>query len=142
MTTTDPAQLADAFGAAFGGTVIVPGDEGYDAARAVWNGTVDARPALIARCHAAEDIVAAVNLVRTAGCRFAVRGGGHSVAGFSSCDGGVVIELSRMRGVTVDASVRTATVEPSATGPPTPRTRRRCWPPSSPRRRSRSSRRS
>jgi len=115
MTTTDTAQLADAFGAAFGGTVIVPGDEGYDTARAVWNGTVEARPALIARCHAAEDIVAAVNLVRTAGCRFAVRGGGHSVAGFSSCDGGVVIDLSRMRGVTVDASARTATVEPGAT---------------------------
>ncbi len=110
MTTTDTAQLADAFGAAFGGTVIAAGDE-----RAVSNGTVDARPALIAQCHVAEDIVAAMNLVRTAGCRFAVRGGGHSVAGFSSCDGGVVIDLSRMRGVTVDAGARTATVEPGAT---------------------------
>jgi FAD/FMN-containing dehydrogenase len=108
-------DLARSFRAAFAGTVITPEDERYDAARAVWNGTVEARPALIAQCHAAEDIVAAVNLVRNAGCPLSVRAGGHSVAGFSVCDDGVVIDLSLMRGVTVDADACTATVEPGAT---------------------------
>jgi len=108
-------DVARSFRAAFAGTVITPEDSRYDAARAVWNGTVDARPALIAQCHAAEDVVAAVNLVRTAGCPLSVRAGGHSVAGFSVCDDGVVVDLSLMRGVTVDADARTATVEPGAT---------------------------
>ena len=108
-------DLARSFRAAFDGTVIAPEDERYDAARAVWNGTVDARPALIAQCHATKDIVAAVNLARAAGCSLSVRAGGHSVAGFSMCDGGVVIDLSLMRGVTVDPDARTASVEPGAT---------------------------
>jgi FAD/FMN-containing dehydrogenase len=115
MTRTDPGLLASSFSAAFAGTVITPEDERYHAARAVWNGTVDARPMLIAQCHSTEDIVAALNLVRTAGCRFSVRAGGHSVAGLSACDDGVVIDLSQMRGVTVDPERRTATVEPGAT---------------------------
>jgi FAD/FMN-containing dehydrogenase len=113
--TMAEAGLARSFRAAFAGTVITPGDERYDAARAVWNGTVDARPALIAQCHAQEDIVAAVNLARTAGCPLSVRAGGHSVAGFSTCDDGVVIDLSLMRRVTVDADARTASAEPGAT---------------------------
>jgi FAD/FMN-containing dehydrogenase len=108
-------DLARSFRAAFGGTVIAPQDEGYDAARAVWNGTVDARPQVIAQCHATKDIVAAVNLARAAGSSLSVRAGGHSVAGFSMCDGGVVIDLSLMRGVTVDAAAGTASVEPGAT---------------------------
>jgi FAD/FMN-containing dehydrogenase len=116
MTSTDTAaQLVSSFSAAFAGTIITPADERYDAARAVWNGTVGSRPALIARCGTASDIVAAVNLVRTSRSRFAVRAGGHSVAGLSACDGGVVIDLSRMRGVTVDPRARTAIVEPGAT---------------------------
>jgi FAD/FMN-containing dehydrogenase len=106
--------LAGRFGDAFTGVAITPSDDAYGAARAVWNGTVDARPALIAQCQTTDDIVAAVNLVRTSGCTFSVRGGGHSVAGFSTCDEGVVIDLSHMRGVTVDVDRRTASVEPGA----------------------------
>ncbi|MDQ6846429.1 MAG: FAD-binding oxidoreductase [Candidatus Dormibacteraeota bacterium] len=115
MNSLDVHLLAGPFANAFTGTVIMPGDPAYDAARAVWNGTVDARPALIAQCRTTDDIVAAVDLVRTSRCTFSVRGGGHSVAGLSMCDDGVVIDLSHMRGVTVDVQTRTATVEPGAT---------------------------
>ena len=115
MTSFDTDLLLASFRDGFAGTVVTPTDAGYDGDRAVWNGTVDARPALIAQCHSTDDIVAAVNLVRNADCPFAVRAGGHSVAGLSTCDGGVVIDLSHMRGVTVDADLRTATVEPGAT---------------------------
>jgi len=114
-TTLATADLVRSFRAAFAGTVITPEDERYDAARAVWNGTVDARPALIAQCRSTDDILAAVNLARTAGWPLSVRAGGHSVAGFSVCDDGVVIDLSLMRGVTVNADTSTATVEPGAT---------------------------
>jgi FAD/FMN-containing dehydrogenase len=113
--TMAEGNLARSFRAAFAGTVITPEDERYEAARAVWNGTVNARPALIAQCRSADDIVAAVNLAREAGSALSVRAGGHSVAGFSVCDEGVVIDLSLMRGVTVDADARTASVEPGAT---------------------------
>ena len=115
MNSFDADLIDGPFGSAFAGTVITPGDPAYDGARALWNGTVDARPALIAQCHTIDDIVAAVNLVRTARCTFSVRAGGHSVAGLSMCDDGVVIDLSHMRGVAVDADARTATVEPGAT---------------------------
>src|ERR1700686_2517304 len=115
MKSLDADLLVASFRRAFAGIVITPADPAYDNARAIWNGTVDARPALIAQCHTTDDIITAVNLVRNAGCRFAVRAGGHSVAGLSMCDGGVVIDLSHMRGVTVDAALRTATVEPGAT---------------------------
>ena len=109
------ADLARSFAATFAGTIITPEDEQYDAARAVWNGTVDARPGLIAQCHSTADIVGAVNLARTAGCPLSIRAGGHSAAGFSVCDDGVVIDLSPMRGVEVDAQARIAVVEPGAT---------------------------
>jgi FAD/FMN-containing dehydrogenase len=115
LTSTDTSALADVLGATFAGAIITPGDERYDAARAVWNATIDARPALIARCRTAGDIVAALDLARSAGCRFSVRAGGHSVAGHSACSDGMVIDLSQMRGVSVDPAARTATVEPGAT---------------------------
>ena len=67
MTSTDTSALADVLGATFAGAIITPGDERYDAARAVWNATIDARPALIARCRTAGDIVAALDLARSAG---------------------------------------------------------------------------
>jgi FAD/FMN-containing dehydrogenase len=88
---------------------VQPGDPDYDSARAIWNGCIDARPALIARCRTTEDIAAAVTLTREAAVPLAVRAGGHSVAGLSTCDGGVVIDLSPMRGVSVDVDRRTAT---------------------------------
>ncbi len=95
-----PASLP-LFTSKFAGIAITPGDERYGQARALWNGAVDARPALIARCQTTDDIAAAVNLTRDSGLPLAVRGGGHSVAGLSTCDGGVVIDLSLMRTVTV-----------------------------------------
>jgi FAD/FMN-containing dehydrogenase len=115
MTTTDDAALARSLAAGFAGTIITPGDTGYDAARSLWNATADGYPALIARCHSTADVVAAVNLARTAGVPLAIRAGGHSLPGLSTCDGGVIIDLSALRGVSVDAKRRVATVEPGAT---------------------------
>jgi FAD/FMN-containing dehydrogenase len=114
MTTTY-SPLAASFDAGFGGRTTKPGDAGYDAARAVWNGTVDRHPAVIAHCRSTADVVAAVNLARTAGVPLAVRGGGHSLPGFSSCDDGVVLDFTAMRGVTVDPERRLAAVQPGAT---------------------------
>src|SRR5579859_319032 len=107
--------IASSFAAKFAGIAITPGGNRYDEARAIWNGMVDARPALIARCGSADDVVAAVNLTRDSGLPLAVRGGGHSVAGLSTCEGGVVIDLSLMRTVTADPERRVAVAGPGAT---------------------------
>jgi FAD binding domain/Berberine and berberine like len=115
MATIDADQLARALGSAFAGDVIRSGDNTYDDARALWNGTVDARPSLIAQCRTTDDVIAAVGLAGTTALPLSVRGGGHSVAGLSMCDDGVAIDLSHMRGVSVDAGARTATVDPGAT---------------------------
>jgi FAD/FMN-containing dehydrogenase len=96
------------------GDVIVPGDEDYDDARAVWNGTVDRRPRLIARCLGTADVAAAVRFARERELEIAVRGGGHNVAGTGVCDGGIVIDLSAMRVVSVDPVERTALVQGGA----------------------------
>jgi FAD/FMN-containing dehydrogenase len=98
-----------AFRDRFRGEVVVPGDPGYDRARAVWNATADARPAAVARCGGVEDVVAAVRFARERELLVAVRGGGHSYPGFSTCDGGIVIDLSPMAGVVVDPERRVAT---------------------------------
>jgi FAD/FMN-containing dehydrogenase len=87
-----------------------PGDDGYDEARAVYNGMIDRRPALIARCAGVADVIDAVNLARDRGLPLAVRCGGHNVAGKGTCDDGIVIDLSGMKGVHVDAARRTAVV--------------------------------
>ncbi len=97
------------------GSVITPEDEGYDDARAVYNAMIDRRPAVVVRAANVGDVMAAVNLAREGGLDLAVRGGGHSVPGFGTCDGGVVIDLSGMRGVRVDPSARTARAEGGAT---------------------------
>ncbi len=81
----------------FSGVLIVPTDAQYDAARAVWNGMIDKYPALIARCTCIADVVAAVNFAREQQLVIAVRGGGHNVAGYATCDGGIVIDLSPMK---------------------------------------------
>lgn len=96
------------FRGSFGGEVLAPGDEGYDTARSVWNGDIDRRPALIARPTAAGQVVAAIAFARAEGLEVTVRGGGHSFAGHGVCDGGLMIDLSGMRGVEVEPAARRA----------------------------------
>jgi FAD/FMN-containing dehydrogenase len=90
------------------GELIRPGDATYEEQRRVWNGSIDRRPALIARCTGAVDLIAAVRFARTNGLLVAIRGGGHSFPGYSVCDGGMVIDLSPMKGIRVDPIARTA----------------------------------
>jgi FAD/FMN-containing dehydrogenase len=106
---------ADELAGGFRGELVQPGDEGYDEARAVWNGLFDRRPALVARCAGVADVIAAVRYARETTTPVAVRGGGHSAAGHSTCDDGLVIDLSRMRSVRVDPEARTARAEAGAT---------------------------
>ena len=95
----------------FGGELIGPTDAGYDDARRVWNAMVDVRPELIVRCGSTVDVVAAVGVARRCGVFPAVRGGGHNVAGLSMSDGGMTIDLSPMRGVSIDCVREIATVQ-------------------------------
>ena len=92
------------------GPCLTAGDDGYDDARVIWNGSVDKRPALIARCSGAADVIDAVNFAREHNLLLAVRGGGHNVAGNAMCDGGLVIDLSTMNSVRVDPTARRARV--------------------------------
>jgi FAD/FMN-containing dehydrogenase len=94
----------------FKGEAIAPGDPGYDGARAVWNGSIDKRPALIVRPTGAADVIDAVNYARANSLPLAVRCGGHSVAGNGTVDGGVLVDLSSLKGVHVDPEARTARV--------------------------------
>ncbi|MGH2352811.1 MAG: FAD-binding oxidoreductase, partial [Chloroflexota bacterium] len=102
----------DAFAATIRGQVIRPDDLEYDTARAVWNGMIDKQPALIVRCTGTADVVAAVNFARQQNLDVAVRGGGHNVAGNAVCDGGLVIDLSRMKGIHVSPTKRTVSAQP------------------------------
>jgi FAD/FMN-containing dehydrogenase len=97
------------------GEVVTPGDAGYEEARKVYNAMIDRRPGAVVRPVNADDVVAAVNFARENGLDLAVRGGAHSVPGFGTVDEGVVIDLSRMRGVRVDAENRRARAEGGAT---------------------------
>jgi FAD/FMN-containing dehydrogenase len=99
----------------FRGPLLRPGDAEYNQVRKVWNGMIDRRPALIARCTGAADVIAAVNFAREQELLVAVRGSGHNVAGSAVCEGGLMIDLSLMRGVHVDAKARTARVQGGAT---------------------------
>lgn len=96
------------------GDVLRPGDMGYDDARRLYNGMIDKKPALIAQCIDTADIVRCVNFARENQVQLSVRGGGHGVAGNALCDDGLVIDLSRMRGVKVDPEKMRAMVEPGA----------------------------
>jgi len=97
------------------GQVIAPEDEGYDEARAVYNAMIDKRPAVVVRPANAGDVMAAVDHARENGLDLAVRGGGHGVPGFGTCDDGVAVDLSSMRSVRVDPRSRTARAEGGAT---------------------------
>jgi FAD/FMN-containing dehydrogenase len=99
----------------FRGELLVAGDAGYDAARTVFNGAIDRRPGLIARCIASDDVVSAVNFARETEAVVAVRGTGHNVAGFAVCDDGLVIDLSPMKKVDVDPAGRTVRAEGGCT---------------------------
>ena len=116
--TTPPTLSADSIQHLkdrFHGTVVLPEDEGYDDARAVWNGMIDKRPAIIAYCAGTADVISAVNFGREHDLLVAVRSGGHNVAGTAVCDDGIVIDLSAMNGVRVDPDERTAWVQAGAT---------------------------
>jgi FAD/FMN-containing dehydrogenase len=97
------------------GTVALPGEDGYEAARSIWNAMIDRRPGLAVRCLGAADVVNAVKLARDQKLLVSVRSGGHNIAGNAVCDGGLLIDLSLMKSVRVDPASRTARVEPGAT---------------------------
>ena len=103
------------FRASLRGPSFGPGDAGYDEAREVWNGWFDKRPALIARCAGASDVINCVNFARANDVLVAVKGGGHNIGGNAVCDDGLMIDLSRMKGLRVDAAQRTACAEPGLT---------------------------
>ena len=98
----------------FRGQLIRPGDGSYEEHRKIWNGSIDRRPALIARCAGVADVIAALGLAKRAGLQVAVRSGGHSFPGLSMCDGGIVIDLSVMRAIRVDPETRTARTQAGA----------------------------
>ncbi len=104
----------DAFSAGFGGEVITPSHGGYEEARKIWNGQIDRRPAAIAECTGAADVMAAVRFARDQGIPFSVRGGGHAVAGHALRDDGLLIDLSKMTGVRVDPMTSRAIVQGGA----------------------------
>jgi FAD/FMN-containing dehydrogenase len=97
------------------GEICVAGDNGYEEARTIWNAMVDKRPGMIVRCAGAADVALAVKFASERGLLVAVRGGGHNIAGNAVCDGGLMIDLSRMTSVRVDPRGRTVRVEPGAT---------------------------
>jgi FAD/FMN-containing dehydrogenase len=95
-----------------GGALLLSHDDGYDAARRLWNGAFDRRPALIARCASTADVRKAVMFARSHSLLTAVKGGGHSLSGQSACDGGLMIDLSPMKGIEIDVAKRTARAQP------------------------------
>src|SRR3954452_10584877 len=115
--TTHPlgeATLAE-FEQGLSGRLIRPDDTEYDEARSIWNGAHDKYPAMVVRCAGVADVIRAVELARSEDREVAVRGGSHSIPGFSTTDGGIVIDLSAMRSVHVDPERRTAVAEGGAT---------------------------
>ncbi|MGH3646908.1 MAG: FAD-binding oxidoreductase [Micromonosporaceae bacterium] len=113
---TQPAERLDRvtveeLGRRFRGELVAPGDDGYERARVIWNGGIARRPALIARCTGTADVIEAVRFAREHDIPASVRGGGHAVAGHALCEGGLLIDLSRMTGVRVDPLRRTASVQ-------------------------------
>ena len=97
------------------GTIILPGDSTYNEVRSIWNGMIDRKPAVIVRCRTEADVMHAVNYARENQLIVSIRGGGHNIAGHAVCDGGLMIDLSTMKEVRVDAAARRAFVQPGAT---------------------------
>ena len=96
------------------GSLCLPGEAGYDEARTIWNAMIDRRPAGVVRAAGAADVIQTVRLAAQHGLLLSIRGGGHNIAGNAVCDGGLMLDLSRMVSVRVDAAARTARVEPGA----------------------------
>ncbi|HEX8918491.1 MAG TPA: FAD-binding oxidoreductase [Chloroflexota bacterium] len=111
QTETGLDEAIEALKTRFRGQLLRQGDDGYDAARVLWNGMIDRKPAVIARCSGAADVVAAVGFAREQNLSLAVKGGGHSVSGASICDGGIMIDLTPMKSIRVDPDARTARAE-------------------------------
>ncbi len=105
----------DALRASLGGALLRPGDDGYDDARTIFNGMIDRRPGLIARCTATGDVAKAVRFARERGLVVSVRGGGHNVAGNAICDGGLMIDLTPMKGIRVNPDARTVRAQGGVT---------------------------
>jgi len=114
-STTLPPEDLEGLASHFEGELVRPGDDGYEAHRRVWNGMIDRHPALIARCRSTDDVIAAINFARQQGLLLAVRGGGHSFAGFSTCDDGLVLDLSPMQAVEVEPDRRVARADGGVT---------------------------
>ena len=114
-TILEEAAMDD-FAANLRGPLLRPADDGYDAARKVWNGMIDRRPALIARCAGVADVIAAVRFAREHGLLVSVKGGGHNVTGNAVCEGGLVIDPSRMRSIRVDPVSLTVRAEAGVLG--------------------------
>ena len=108
-------EIVDYFRSSLHGQLIFPGDVDYDEARKVWNGMIDKHPALIVRCADETDVISAINFARTQNLLVAVRGGGHNVAGFGTCDEGIVIDLSPMKKIEIDTVKRTARAQAGLT---------------------------
>jgi FAD/FMN-containing dehydrogenase len=113
--TTVSAAAIEALAGQQRGRVLDARDASYDEARAIWNAMIDRRPGLIVQCVGATDVVNAVRFARDNKLLVAVRGGGHNIAGHAVCDGGLMIDLSPMKSVRVDAAAKRAWVEPGAT---------------------------
>src|SRR3954447_10928301 len=112
MTTIEPRHdvLGDAtlgeLAEALRGELVRPEDPSYDEARSIWNAAHDKKPAAVVRCHGVADVLRGVEFARSEGLPLAIRGGGHSIPGFSTSDGGLVLDLSAMNGVRVDPDRR------------------------------------
>jgi FAD/FMN-containing dehydrogenase len=108
------APAVEALAGALRGKVFLPGEEGYETGRTLWNAMIDRRPGAVVRCMGTADVMRAVGFAADHGLLLAVRGGGHNIAGNAVCDGGLVLDLSAMRSVRVDPVSRTARVEAGA----------------------------
>jgi FAD/FMN-containing dehydrogenase len=110
------AEAIDQFHAGLRGGHLLPGDDGYDAARKIYNAMIEHRPAIIARCTGAADVISAVNFAQNNRLLVSVRGGGHNVSGNAVCDGGLMIDLSPMKSVRVDPQGKSARAEAGSSG--------------------------
>jgi FAD/FMN-containing dehydrogenase len=110
-----PVQAVEGFSGRLRGELLRPGDPAYDDARKIWNGMIDRRPALIARCLGTSDIVEAVNFAREHDLLISVRGAGHNIAGSAVCEGGLMIDLMSMQGIRVEPETRRVWVQPGTT---------------------------